>query len=66
MTVGLPELAIGAVSVCPLVVESFYDVSAFYRDFRQLTDDMVIRSATAFRAEEPAPASNRKAVRGKV
>lgn len=56
----------GAKVVCPLVVESFYGVGSFYRDFRQLSDDMVIRSVAAFRSQESAPASNRKAVRGKV
>lgn len=56
----------GAEVVCPLVVDQFHGVSAFYRDFRQLTDDMVIRSVAAFRGAEPAPAANRKPVRGKV
>lgn len=33
----------GAEIACPLVVERFYGVGDFYRDFRQLGDDEVVR-----------------------
>lgn len=44
----------GAEVACPLVVERFYGVGEFYRDFGQLTDDEVVRLLTAFRARGTA------------
>lgn len=39
----------GAEVVCPLITESFFSVSTFYRDFRQLTDEQVTRAVSSVR-----------------
>ncbi len=41
----------GADVVCPLVCEAFFGVGSFYRDFRQVTDDDVVKAVTALRGE---------------
>lgn len=42
----------GADLVCPLVCEAFFGVGAFYRDFRQVTDDEVVKAVAALQSEK--------------
>lgn len=55
----------GAKVVCPHVSEAFFGVGSFYLDFRQLTDDQVIASLSAFHAEKVETRSEPKRRRAK-